>query len=95
MSNLRFSVQSLVMWPDNILVCECTRSHPRTLHLAVLAHIRGFIRAFGSRVSLLVADAARAFEDTRLGAFGFGVTISSQHKTGLSMKNVPTPPHHN
>lgn len=46
-----------------------------TFGLAVLAHIRGSIRALRSRVSFLAADTARTLEHARLGALCLGMTL--------------------
>lgn len=48
-----------------------------TLGLAVAADVRRALRALGSRVALLLADAASALEDTGLGAVSLGVTVTS------------------
>lgn len=45
-----------------------------TFHLTVLADIRWFVGAFSSRMTLLVADTARALENTGLRAFGLRMT---------------------
>lgn len=76
-SNLRFSLQSMVLWPlwPYVSLSRANNSrHCLTFHFAVLAHIRRSFRALSSRMAFLVADAASAFENTRLAAFCFAVT---------------------
>lgn len=47
---------------------------PVALRKTVLAHVGGSLRAFGSRVSLLLANTASALENTGLRAIGLGMT---------------------
>jgi hypothetical protein len=46
-----------------------------TFSTAVAAHIRRSLWAIGSRVALLVANMAGAFEHSRFGALGLGMAI--------------------
>ena len=69
-----------------------------TFELAILADVGRLVRAFSSRVSLHIADAAGSLEHTRVGAFALGVakrTSAHSFCIGNAKKGVSTLARHN